>query len=86
MLPPRMNKATALPPTKIRLEYVDGQVRVFDVEPLLGKGIFRDLRDPRIFSSVRAVIDTVEWSNGADIDPECLYEDSVAEYMDKKAE
>jgi len=77
MLPPRIKRATPLPPTKVRLEYMDGQVRVFDMEPLLDKGIFRELRDPAMFASARAVIDTVEWANGADVEPEWLYEDSV---------
>ncbi|HUX39654.1 MAG TPA: DUF2442 domain-containing protein [Rectinemataceae bacterium] len=79
MLPPEIKKATALPPAKVRLEYVDGQVRTFDMEPLLDKGIFRELRDPAMFASVHAVLDTVEWANGADVEPEWLYEDSVPE-------
>lgn len=77
MLPPRIRNVIALLPTKIRLEYVDGQVRVFDMEPLLDRGRFRELRDPSIFVTARPDIDTVAWSNGMDVDPEYLYEDSV---------
>lgn len=66
-----------MPPTFVRVEYVDGEVRIFDIEPYLDRGLFRQLRDPAMFASVRAAIDTIEWANGADVDPECLYEDSV---------
>ncbi|MEI6386786.1 MAG: DUF2442 domain-containing protein [Spirochaetota bacterium] len=79
MLPPRIQNVTPLPPTKVRLEYIDGQVRVFDMEPLLDKGIFCALRDPAFFMSARADIDTVAWPNGADVEPQWLYEDSVPE-------
>ena len=79
MLPPRMRKVTTLPPTKISMECMDGQVRVFDMEPLLSQGIFRDLRDPAVFASARPYLNSVAWSNGADVDPEWLYEDSVVE-------
>jgi hypothetical protein len=77
MLPPRISAVVTLPPTKIRLEYIDGQVRVFDMEPLLDRGRFRELRDPTMFASARPDIDTVAWANGMDVDPEYLYEDSV---------
>ncbi len=66
-----------LPPTRIRLEYADGQVRVFDMEPLLDRSRFRELRDPAMFAGAHADIDTVAWANGMDVDPEYLYEDSI---------
>jgi hypothetical protein len=30
-----------------------------------------------MFDSVRPVFDSIEWANGADVDPEVLYEDSI---------
>jgi len=77
MLPPILARVTILPPSKLGIEYIDGQIRLFDVEPYLEKGLFRELRDPGLFASVRVDIDTVAWANGADIAPECLYADSV---------
>ncbi|MCF7942357.1 MAG: DUF2442 domain-containing protein [Spirochaetia bacterium] len=44
---------------------------------LLGKGIFAELKDLKVFSSVRVEFDTISWANGADLDPEILYEDSL---------
>ena len=62
---------------KLILIFEDGSVRVFDVSPLLEKGIFKELNDEVLFKTVKINFDTVEWVNGADIDPEALYEDST---------
>ena len=39
--------------------------------------IFRALKEPSMFNSVRVYFDTVSWANKADIDPEILYSNSV---------
>ena len=62
---------------RLQLEYGDGTFRVFDVTSFLGKGLFHGLRDEAVFRTVRVVFDAVEWANGADIDPETLFEDSI---------
>lgn len=62
---------------KLLLTFENGEVRIFDMNPYLDKGIFKELRDVSIFKSVRVSFDTIEWSNEADIDPETLYEESV---------
>lgn len=54
---------------KLILTFEDGSVRVFDVSPLLEKGIFKELNDEVLFKTVKINFDTVEWVNGADIDP-----------------
>lgn len=59
------------------LTFDNDEVRVFDVKPFLGTGMFRELRDFSNFDSVRVSFDTVEWANGADLCPEILYEQSV---------
>ena len=85
MLSPNIRAVVPLPPTRLRLEYIDGQVRVFDIEPLLGTGLYRDLKDPSMFASARPDLDTVAWANGIDVDPERLYEDSVPVGSDHSA-
>ncbi len=35
-----------------------------------------EFKDKNLFKTVKVSFDTIEWSNGADIDPETLYEDS----------
>ncbi|MGJ0909195.1 DUF2442 domain-containing protein [Clostridium botulinum] len=62
---------------KLLLTFENGEVRLFDVNPYLNKGIFKELKDTSMFKSVKVNFDTIEWENEADIDPETLYEDSV---------
>ncbi len=63
---------------KLLLTFENQEKRVFDMKPYLNKGIFRELKDKNLFRSVRVSFDSVQWSNEADIDPEILYEKSVA--------
>jgi hypothetical protein len=54
-------------------------VRVFDVKPYLGTGIFRELRDRTLFNAVRPFLGSIQWPNQADLCPDMLYEQSVLE-------
>ncbi|MDK2878202.1 MAG: hypothetical protein PWR06_918 [Thermoanaerobacteraceae bacterium] len=61
---------------QLLLTFENGEKRVFDMKPYLDKGIFQELKDEKIFRSVRVSFDSIEWSNQADVDPEVLYEKS----------
>ncbi len=63
--------------SQLLLTFENGEKRIFDMKPYLNKGIFKELRDEKMFRSVRVSFDSIEWSNQADIDPEVLYEKSV---------
>jgi hypothetical protein len=73
---PRLRSVSALPPASLELVYEGGQKRRFDLSMIPPLGLFADLADPALFSTVHLSYDSVEWANGADIDPERLYEDS----------
>jgi len=60
------------------LTFDNGEVKVFDMKPYLNLGIFKELKDLKLFKSVRMSFDTVEWPNEADMDPEILYHESKA--------
>jgi len=47
------------------------------MKPYLSLGIFKALQEPSVFNTAHLSFDTVAWNNGADIDPETLYADSV---------
>ncbi len=66
---------------KLILTFENNEKRIFDVTPYLEIGIFKELRDPSMFNSVRISFDSIEWANKADLDPEFLYEKSQ-EYED----
>jgi hypothetical protein len=58
------------------LTFENGEKRQFDMNPYLDLGIFKELKDISVFNNVRVSFDTIEWENGADIDPEILYKES----------
>ena len=62
---------------KLLVTFENGEVELFDMNPYLDKGIFRELKDLSLFKSAKVNFDTVEWQNEADIDPETLYEDGI---------
>ncbi|MDO9256456.1 MAG: DUF2442 domain-containing protein [Bacteroidales bacterium] len=59
------------------LTFENGEKRQFDMKPYLNTGIFSELKDLKVFKTVRKSFDTVEWANEADIDPETLYQNSI---------
>ena len=73
---PGVKSVEAIEDYRLILGFDNGETRVFDVEPLLAVGRFRDLASPRVFRTARVSFDTVEWENGLDLDPEYLYERS----------
>jgi hypothetical protein len=61
---------------KLLLTFENGEKRIFDMKEYLEYGVFQELKDENIFNSVHIAFDSIEWSNGLDIDPEVLYEKS----------
>jgi len=59
------------------LTFENGEKRLFDMKPYLDFGIFKDLKDIRLFKTVKTSFDTIEWDNEADFDPETLYNKSI---------
>jgi hypothetical protein len=47
------------------------------MKPYLDFGLFQELKDLRLFKTVRTSFDTIEWENEADLDPELLYQKSI---------
>lgn len=63
---------------KLFLTFENDEKKIFDMNPFLDKGIFKELREPASFNTVHVCFDTVEWENGADLCPELLYNESAA--------
>lgn len=66
--------ARSLQNYKIILLFEDKSVKLFDMNPYLEKGIFKELKYENLFKSVVVSFDSIKWLNGADIGPETLYE------------
>ena len=59
------------------LTFINGEKRQFDMKPYLDIGIFKELKDTRLFRTVKTNFDSIEWDNEADFDPEVLYQNSI---------
>jgi hypothetical protein len=61
------------------LTFKNGEQRRFDMKPYLNIGVFRTLKDPAMFNTVRVCFESIAWKNNVDIAPETLYQDSKSE-------
>jgi hypothetical protein len=59
------------------LTFENGEKRQFDMKPYLDLGIFKELKDIKLFEIVKTSFDSIEWDNNADFDPEVLYQESL---------
>jgi hypothetical protein len=71
-----VNKVKPLNDYELELTFENKEIKIFDVKPYLDTGLFKTLKDKNIFKMVKVSFDTIEWSNGVDLDPEVLYEKS----------
>ncbi len=76
---PRVKGVEVLPPYGLRLTFRDGSSGTVDGSSWLrgpDDGVFAPLRDPAFFAQVYVDHDagTIAWPNGADVDPDTLYE------------
>lgn len=78
---PTVATVHAVAPHRLRVRFSNGEVRLFDVSPLLHLGVFRQLRDAARFQAVRAVAGSVEWPGGIDLSYDTLYVDGVPEVL-----
>jgi hypothetical protein len=73
---PRVKSVVALPHYKLKIEFNNGEVGVYDCSHLLDFGVFRELKDENYFKKAKAWDGTVVWPHEQDICPDTLYLDS----------
>lgn len=80
MLQPRILSVTPKENYKLQLQYETGETKIFDVSPYIRGSWFGELKEKSYFQSVQLLPGGIgiEWSNGQDIAPHELYENSVA--------
>ncbi len=61
----------------LHLWFNNGEEGVLDMKPYLDKGIFRALKDEKMFNTVHPFVGTIQWNNEADLCPDTVYLDSV---------
>jgi len=74
--PPLNPRVVAVVPNDdytLTLTFTNGEVRRYDMKPLLGRGIWQELQNIGYFRCVRVALGTVEWPHEQDICPDTLY-------------
>lgn len=74
---PRVKSVEALPEYKLRVQFSNDELGIYDCSHLLDFGVFKEFRDESYFRRVTAVDGTVCWPNEQDICPDTVYLDSV---------
>ena len=73
----RIKSVEALRDLRVRLGFTDGTSGEVDLAPYLWGPVFDPIvKDRRVFESVRVdpELGTIVWANGADMDPDVLYD------------
>ncbi len=73
---PRIKEVYPRDDYKLALVFDNGEEGLFDMTPYLNKGIFSQLKDRRVFNSVKPFLGSIQWKNGLDLCPDTLYVDS----------
>ena len=73
---PRVKSVKPLSGYRLEIIFSNGEIRIYDCQPLLNFGVFTELQDERYFCQVRAELGTVVWPHEQDICPDTLYIDS----------
>ena len=68
---------STLPDYMMKLQFNNGETRLFNMKPYLGYPVFRRLENPAFFSLARIDYGTVTWPGDIDIAPETLYDESI---------
>ena len=72
---PRVAKVIANDNYTVLVEFENGEKKIYDMNPLLGFGVFKELKDLSYFKQVRPFMGTISWPHGQDICPDTLYID-----------
>ena len=81
---PRVKSVSTVGDYKLRLVFTNGEEREYDCAPLLGFGVFAELKDTTYFQQAHVVDGTVAWPHDQDICPDTLYLRSSAVHASQK--
>lgn len=66
-----------LPEYRLELRFANGELRCFDMRPLLAMKPWDRIATPQLFERAKIEYGTVVWPGEIDIAPETLYDDST---------
>jgi hypothetical protein len=70
---------------RLELLFENGERRMFDLKPYLGRGVFARLQNRALFQAARVVAGSVEWPGEVDLSYDTLYLESQPVQVEQKA-
>jgi len=70
---PQIAEVEVLPGYKLHVRFSNGEFRLFDVEPYLSKGVFKELKNESYLKKVRIISGGIEWPHAQDLSADTLY-------------
>lgn len=70
---PRVVEVKARGDFTVEILFANKERKIFDVKPYLDKGIFKELKNKDVFSSVKVDNGSISWIGGQDFCPDTLY-------------
>ena len=70
---PRVQSVEPLENYRLRLQFTNGEIGVYDCLPLLERGVFQELKDVHYFKQAKVFLGSVAWPHEQDICPDTLY-------------
>lgn len=58
---------------QLKLTFDNGEIKIKDMKPYLDKGIFKKLKDKKVFNNVKIKYGTISWENDIDMCADSLY-------------
>ena len=77
MIRPKAVSVVPLAVYCLLVTFNNNEKRMFDVKPYLDFKLFRELKNPVVFNTVKPAGLSIEWVHGQDICPDDLYFNSV---------
>lgn len=76
---PDIIEVKALKNYMLYLKFETGEEKIYDMKPLIENcELYSKLKNEKYFKDVKPMYITVEWTNGEDVAPEYLYNDSIS--------
>lgn len=79
MIPWKVTNLTVNGLYRLNVTFADGTSGIIDMSGELFEGVFAPLADPEFFAKACVEDGVVVWPNGADIAPDAMYDEIVAQ-------
>ena len=74
---PRVKDVQPFPDFTLLITFMNDEKKIFDVKPFLDTGVFRELKNPSVFNTVKPFQGSIQWIHEQDLCPDMLYEDGI---------